>query len=143
MVFRTWHNHKNSKYAIYGTVYAARAPAPARRRRARPLLPPLARPPRRACRARLSLLVLGRVWGVWGVGGGREMRSSEDRSPDALPRKLSIVLDSHPPVSISISRGVRALRLTVSLLYLEHGLAEAEEQPLGHLAQAGREPAPG
>ena len=69
------------------------------------------------------------TWGVWGVGGGREMRSSEDRSPDALPRKLSIVLDSHPPVSISISRGVRALRLTVSLLYLEHGLAEAEELP--------------
>ena len=117
--------------------------------------------------ARLSLLA-----GAWGVGAERcDQASSEVRD---APYLESIVLDSHPPVSldllsISLSRAPAlteayctsstasskrrsSLHLATSRYislhlpsspYLEHGLAEAEEQPLGHLAQAGREPAPG
>lgn len=48
-------------------------------------------------------------------------------------------LSTPPPAR---SRSTRLPGPSRGSLRLEHGLAEAEEQPLGHAAQAGREPAP-
>ena len=42
------------------------------------------------------------------------------------------------PYGLTYNYGVTPL-----LPYLQHGFTEAEEQPLGHMAQAAREPAPG